>query len=205
MVLRLLQAKWIFLSLIVVVFSGCATFNLETSVTMTRDISIKDRSEKKLYLNTHYELIDKVYYDQFVQSMSKELINKGYSLVDNTKDADYNVTMNVLFAHNIKEANAALNATKEGFTNGLTTGLKYAKTLEQAAALSVASAITMGTAAVGLEDKTYNSVVDVFIQDKNKNEKTRVFAQTVQLRLTKEEALPVLMDITSKHILDTLF
>lgn len=190
--------------LLLLLLSGCATFNLKSSVKTTNNISIQNTSDKKLYLNVDYTIVEEEYYNMFLSQVTKNLTNKGYILVHNKESADYNVRINILFAQDIKKANALL-ATQKGFTSGLSTGLQHAESFKQAAAVAVASALSMGMVAIGLEDKTYRSVVDVFINSKKSDLKTRIFAETIQLRLSHEEALSILMLITSEHIAKTIF
>lgn len=145
-----------------ILFTGCATTEIQTKAKMTRTIFLDPvaKSQRTVFVairNTSgndLELEDKI-----IAGLKK----KGYRVVDDPANAKYILMVNVLFADNLKEANAANAAASAGTIgavagsynggrNGLVTGL--------------AAAAVGGLVGKLTEDEIYRMVVDIVVKEK---------------------------------------
>lgn len=148
-----------------VLFTGCATTELQTKTKMTRSIFLDPvaKSQRTVFVsikNTSENDIDLE--DDVIAGLKK----KGYQVVDDPDKAKYILMANILFADNLKEANSAraagtagaIGATagtmSGGGRDGLVTGL--------------AAAAVGGLVGKLTEDEIYRMVVDVVVRQKTK-------------------------------------
>jgi len=184
-------------------FSGCATLNLETKVKMTNSIWLKPTvaEKKSVYIqfkNTSGEDFN------LVPAIKENLLKKGYIVVENPNKAKYVLMVNILFANNLKEANAIKVAGNTGAVTAIIASGSGSSTRDSLL-VGATFALASGLASSALEDETYRAVVDVVIDEKTddtdekgimgdgyKEQKTRIFAEAVRADLKLKEALPVL-------------
>ena len=154
-------------AIIGVVFSGCATTQLQTHSKMSQSIFLNPvkKSLRVVYVdikNTSGEELDNL-----MPLIEKKLVSRGYKLTEDPEQAKYILMANVLFANDKKENNAlgagiaagAIGAGASGYNNGGTgNGI-----------LAGAAAGAIG-AVVGkmLEDTIFQMVVDINIREKTK-------------------------------------
>jgi len=188
---------------IVLLFGGCATTTLETSTKLTRSI-ILDHStsrENDIYIqvtNTANSGGEKMHLEE---NIKKELIKKGYKIVNSSKDAKLGLFVNVLFANNLKEANAVVAASGLGITSGVI-AMGAGSSTGDSLLIGAAAALTGAVVAKALEDETFKAVIDLTIKDyiDNSERKSRIFSKAVKMNLDLEEALPVLENEAIKSI-----
>lgn len=197
---------------IILLFTGCATTQLQTQSKMTRTITLDHSAikSKRIYLqitNTSGGGGEKM---NLKDKLIKNFEVKGYKLVENSSEADYGLFINILFSNNLKEAYAIKAALGYGTA---TAGINYASGGSGSEALVAGIAMAVGAGLVGkaFEDEIYRSIIDVNIRtyQNSLNEKssknfdehlTRVFVEAVKMNLKLEEALPILEDKTASQI-----
>jgi len=195
------------LAIFLFLLTGCATFELQTNVKMTKSVFLKpvnNKAEKTIYIslkNISQENMD------ILPLLEERLKSKGYTLVKSAEDAHYVLFINILFANNLREANAVKAATGLGIAGGAIAAGSNSNTGDS---LLIGAGIALASGLVGkaLEDETYRAVVDVVVDEKSdqsgnsqstmgddyKEHKTRVLAEAVQTDLKLEEALPILTE-----------
>jgi len=142
--------------------TGCATTELQTQAKMTRSIFLEPvkKSQKVVYIsirNTSGQDIN------LEPKIVAELQKKGYKIVDDPDAAKYILMVNVLFANNLKEANAARGASAAG-TIGAAAGASGGG--KDALVGAVAGALIGGVLAKATEDDIFRMVVDVVVRQK---------------------------------------
>lgn len=151
-------------SAVLILSTGCATTSLQTQSKVTRSIVI-DQSKmqkKNLYLqvtNTANLSNEKF---NLLNSLKNKLQNKGYQIVTSSKEAEFGLFVNVLYANNIKEINTIKGGTIAGTTGliaGASSGLKDG--------LIVGAVMGLGGALVGklTEDDIFRAALDIKIRD----------------------------------------
>lgn len=155
-----------------IMFTGCATTELQTQTKMTQTIFLDPvkKSDKTIYVsvkNTSGQNIG-----DFGQKLDNKLTSKGYKIVDDPDGAKYILMTNVLFANNLKEANAA-KAGSSGATAGALAGV-FGSALAGGNAYNIGGAGLIGAAAGGLisagigkltEDEIFRMVTDVNVRE----------------------------------------
>lgn len=154
------------------IFTGCATTELQTQTKMTQTIFLDPvkKSDKTIFVsvkNTSGQNIG-----DFEQKLDAKLSAKGYKIVDDPDSAKYILMTNVLFANNLKEANAA-SAGASGATAGAVAGV-VGSALAGGNGYNIGSAGLIGAAAGGLlsaavgkltEDEIFRMVTDVNVRE----------------------------------------
>lgn len=185
------------------IFSGCATLELETNVKMTKSVFLKPANNEKRTVYVSLKSITGDHLD-ILPLLEKNLKSKNYTIVNNAKDAQYVLMVNILFANNLKEAYAIRNGAALGVTSGIIAGGSGSNTSDSLL-VGATVALASGLVSEALEDETYRAVVDVAVDEKSDNgnkesimgegykeQKTRVLAEAVQTNLKLNEALPIL-------------
>ena len=198
-----MQKSFILVIFIIVLFSGCATTTLETSTKLTRSI-VLDHSVTKgkpIYVqvtNTANSGGEKMHLEE---NIKKELTKKGYKIVESSKDAKLGLFVNVLFANNLKEANAIVTGAGLGATSGII-AMGAGSSTGDSLLIGAAAALAGAGVAKALEDETFKAVIDLTIKDyiDNSERKSRIFSRAVKMDLDLEEALPVLEHEAVKSI-----
>ena len=189
--------------LVLSVFTGCATLELETNVKMTKSVFLKPVNNEK---RTVYVSLKSITGDNLdiLPLLEKNLKSKNYILVNRAEDAQYVLMVNILFANNLKEAYAIRNGAALGVTSGIIAAGSGSNT-RGSLLVGATVALASGLVSKALEDETYRAVVDVVFDEKSDNgnkksimgedykeQKTRVLAEAVQTNLKLDEALPIL-------------
>ncbi len=151
--------------LVATLFSGCATTTLQTKAKLTRTIFIDHsvKENRNIYLQVTNTAGSGGEDMQLLQSIKKNLEDKGYNLVSKSSQAGYGLFVNVLFANNLKEA----NAIKAGANLGIMGTTMAAMSGQGSDALLVGAVVALGGAVIGsaLEDEVFRAVVDIRIRD----------------------------------------
>lgn len=193
--------KLLLVSISVLLFTGCATMEMQKQAKLTKPIQL-DKSEIKnssIYLQVNN--IEKGGGDNInlKDKLSTLLIQKGYSIVNESADSSIKLFVDVLFVNNIKEAFALQSALGYGLTG---TAVKYSATGSGSDALGIGLVMALGSGIAGkaLEDETYRGIFAVKVENKDKVHTTKVFTEVIQMNLDKKEAFTALEDISSKQI-----
>lgn len=188
---------------VALLFNGCATTSLETSTKLTRSIVLDHSAVKKMPIyvqvtNTANSGGEKMHLEE---NIKKELIKKGYEIVDSSDKAKLGLFVNVLFANNLKEANAVLAGAGVGVTSGVI-AMGAGSSTGDSLLIGAAAALAGAGVAKALEDETFKAVIDLTVKDytKNTEEQSRIFSKAVKMDLDLDEALPVLEKEAVKSI-----
>jgi len=191
--------------------SGCGTLALETNVKMTKSVWLKPTNKEKQTVFISLKDISGENLN-ILPLLTQNLKSKNYTIVDNADDAHYVMMINILFANNLKEAQALKAAAGMGITTGIIAAGGGSNTGDS---LLIGASIALASGLIGkaLEDETYRAVVDVVIDEKSnfensssvmgagfKEHKTRVLAQAIQTNLKLTEALPILSKEVAKQL-----
>jgi TraT complement resistance protein len=202
--------------LAILLISGCATTKLQTNVKMTRSVFLKPvvKEKKTIFFSTKNisgEALD------IEPLIAKNIAQKGYARIEDPEQAQYVLIVNILFANNLKEANALKAATGMGITGGVIAAGSGSNTGDSLL-IGATMALAGGLVGKALEDETYRAVVDVSISHKlpegerfstetagtmgraYKEHKTRVLAEAVKMNLELKEALPILSHDVARQI-----
>lgn len=156
--------------IIAMVLTGCGTTTLQTKAKLTRtvviDHSVKDN--KNIYLQVTNTAGSGGENMQLLQRIKQNLEIKGYTIVNKSSMAGYGLFVNVLFANNLKEANAIKAGTNVGATAGT---IAFAGGSGGRDALLIGVGVALGGAIIGsaMEDEVFRAVVDIKIRDYKNN------------------------------------
>lgn len=185
----------------ILLFAGCATMEMQKQAKFTKPINLEKSEIKDSTIYLQVNNVEKGGGDNInlQDKLASLLKQKGYSLVNESKDASTKLFVDVLFVNNIKEALALQSALGYGL-NG--TGVKYASTGSGSDALGVGLVMAIGAGIAGkaLEDETYRGIFSVKVENKEKIHSTKIFTEVVQMNIDKKEAFTALEDISSKQI-----
>lgn len=178
------------LSTLLFVVLGCGTTTLQTKVKMTKSVFLDPSYKGSLFIdikNISGEKID------LLPTLKKNLLLKGYVATNDANIADRILQITILFANNLKEANALKAAGVTGATTGLIaagSGASGADSIITGAIFAIAA----GAISKSMEDETYRAVVDIQIIENHTDttHKSRILAQAVKTDLDLNEALPIL-------------
>lgn len=151
------------------VFSGCATTELQTQAKMSQSIFLNPvkKSQRIVYIDikntSGHEL------DNLIPMVEKKLLARGYKLTDDPDTARYFLLANVLFANNKKENNTAGGAVAGGAVGAGVGGYNSNSTGTTVAA-GAAGALIGGLLAKLTEDTIFQMVVDINIREKTDKE-----------------------------------
>jgi hypothetical protein len=147
-------------------FTGCATTTLQTQSKMTRTITLdhSQKVNKTVYLQVTNTSGGGGENMQLKENLESKLKAKGYTLVPSSKDADYGLFVNVLFANNLKEALALKAASGYGTIAGISS---YAGGHGGRDALGAGIIMAIGAGVVGkaLEDEIFRAIIDVSVRE----------------------------------------
>lgn len=149
-----------------VLFTGCATSELQTNSRMTQSIFINPVAKNKRLIfvsskNTSGQRIN------LENTIYRELEAKGYTIVEDPEQATYILMMNVLYCDKKQENNAvgaglaagALGAGVAGY-NGHSTGGTIG--------IGLGAALVGGLIGKATEDTIYQMQVDILIKERTK-------------------------------------
>jgi len=149
-----------------IIFTGCGTMELQTQSKLTKTI-VLDHSkleQKNIYLQVTNTAGGGGENMDLYNDIKNRLAKKGYNVIANSKNAEYGLFVNVLFANNLKEANALKAATGLGVVGAAGS---YASGGSGGDALVAGLVVALGAGIVGkaLEDEIFRAVIDVEIRD----------------------------------------
>lgn len=149
-----------------IIFTGCGTMELQTQSKLTKTI-VLDHSkleQKNIYLQVTNTAGGGGENMDLYNDIKNRLAKKGYNVIANSKNAEYGLFVNVLFANNLKEANALKAATGLGVVGAAGS---YASGGSGGDALVAGLVVALGAGLVGkaLEDEIFRAVIDVEIRD----------------------------------------
>lgn len=184
---------------------GCGTFTMETNSKLSRSI-IVDHSQdvkKSVYVqvtNTANSGGEKM---NLESSIKDGLESKGYAIVSSSSEATYGLFVNVLFANNLKEAQAVRAAAGLGLTSSVV-AMGSGSGTSDSLLIGATAALAGAVGAKVLEDDTFKAVIDVHVKDyvQITSESTRIFSQAVKMNLELAEALPVLEKESTRSIVN---
>lgn len=210
--MKKLNKSFVLLLLSAIILTGCGTTQLQTRAKLTRTITL-DKSKKQnrnIYVQVSNTAGSGGENLKLYDDLKTKLQAKGYTLVTTSKDASYGLFVNVLFANNLKEANAIKSAVSSGVLAGGSTAIGGGS---GSSSLIVGALAALGGGIIGsaMEDDIFRAVIDVEIRDyKTKDAKidntiynkylTRVFIEAVRMNLKLNEALPILSSKASTEI-----
>lgn len=147
-----------------VLFSGCATTELQTNAKMTQSVFINPVAKDKRLIfvsskNTSGQQIN------LEKTILNELEAKGYTVVDDPEMATYVLMMNILYCDKKQENNAvggALGAGAAGAGIAAYNGGGAGKTI----GVGLGAALVGGLIAKATEDTIYQMQVDIMIREK---------------------------------------
>lgn len=150
-----------------ILFTSCATTELQTASKMTQTLFISPVKQelKTIFIsskNTSGQDID------IESRLKKELIAKGYTIVDNPEIATYILMTNVLFVDRKQENNASQAALGAGMIGAGVGGYNSSSAGTMVAA-GVGAAVLGGLLGKASEDTIYQMQVDVLVKEKNQN------------------------------------
>lgn len=198
-------------------FSGCGTLGLETNVKMTKSVFLRPVpiEKKSVYVSLKNISEERL---EVIEGLQKNLKLKGYQLIDDPDHAEFVLMVNILFANNLKEANAIRAASGMGITGGVIAAGSGSNTGDSLL-IGAGMALAAGLVGKALEDETYRAIVDVSVNQRlldgegydatektgtmgreYKEHKTRVIAEAVQTNLKLDKALPILSADVAKQI-----
>lgn len=162
-----------------IIFSGCATTELQTQTKMTQSIFLDPvkKSDRTIFVsikNTSGQDMS-----QLEPKIITKLTNKGYKIVDDPETAKYTLMTNVLFANNLKEAQAAAAATTGAIAGGVMGAINSGGNGKAALGAALVTGLVTGIAGKLTEDEIYRMVTDVVVRDK-KNTKVVTTVNTNQ-------------------------
>lgn len=146
-------------------FTGCATTELQTQSKMSRSIFLNPvkKSLRVVYVDVKNTSGQEL--NNFLPLLEKKLIGKGYKLTDDPDKAKYVLMVNTLFANDKKENNAA-NAAALGTATGVGIGGYNGKGVGSSLLIGAGVGLVTGLIGKFTEDTIYQMVVDINIREK---------------------------------------
>ena len=149
-----------------VLFSGCATTELQTNAKMTQSVFINPVAKDKRLIfvsskNTSGQQIN------LEKTILNELEAKGYTVVDDPEMATYVLMMNILYCDKKQENNAAAGAVGAGAL-GAGIGAYNNNGFGASAGIGLGAALVGGLIAKATEDTIFQMQVDIVIREKAK-------------------------------------
>ena len=147
-----------------ILFTGCATSQLQTSAKMTQSVFVNPVAKEKRTIfismkNTSGADI------MLEPRVAQTLINKGYMVVDDPEKATYVLMANILYCNKKSENNVASGAMMGGAAGAIANSGSNGKSM---AVAGLAGAVVGGLIGKATEDSIYQMQVDVVIREKAK-------------------------------------
>ena len=168
---------WFVATVYVILFTGCATTELQTQTKMTQSIFLDPVKKDLRTVFISVKNTSGQDMSGLEQKITSNIQAKGYKIVDDPDTAKYTLMVNVLFANNLKEA----NAVGAGVNGAIIGGLAGASGGNGGNALGGALLIGGVSAIAGklTEDEIYRMVTDIVVRDR-KNVKVLTTVNTNQ-------------------------
>jgi len=144
--------------------SGCATSQLQTSAKMTQSVFVNPVAKEKRTIFVSMKNAsgtDIMLEPRVVQT----LINKGYTVIDDPEKASYVLMANVLYCNKKSENNVASGALMGGAAGAIANSGSSGKGI---AAAGLAGAVVGGLIGKATEDSIFQMQVDIVIREKAK-------------------------------------
>lgn len=149
-------------------FTGCATTQLQTSAKMTQSVFINPvaKDKRTVFLSTkNTSGADIDIESKIIQSLE----SRGYTILDDPEAATYVLMTNVLYCDKKRENNIAGGAGMGGVAGALANSGSSGRGM---AAAGVAGMVVGGLIAKATEDTIYQMQVDIVIREKAKGKVT---------------------------------
>lgn len=156
--------KGIALSVALLVMSGCATSQLQTSAKMTQSVFVNPVAKEKRTIFVSMKNTsgaDIMLEPRVVQT----LINKGYTVVDDPEKATYVLMANILYCNKKSENNVGSGAVMGGMAGAMANSGANGRSV---AAAGLAGAVVGGLIGKATEDSIFQMQVDIAIREKAK-------------------------------------
>lgn len=152
------------LSAALVLMSGCATSQLQTSAKMSQSVFVNPVAKEKRTIfismkNTSGADI------MLEPRVAQTLMNKGYMVVDDPERATYVLMANVLYCNKKSENNVGSGAMMGGAVGAIANSGSNGRSM---AAAGLAGAVVGGLIGKATEDSIYQMQVDIVIREKAK-------------------------------------
>lgn len=162
------------LSAVLVLMSGCATSQLQTSARMSQSVFVNPVAKEKRTIfismkNTSGADI------MLEPRVAQTLINKGYTVVDDPEQATYVLMANVLYCNLKKENNVGSGAMMGGAAGAIANSGSNGRSM---LAAGVAGAVVGGLIGKATEDSIFQMQVDIVIREKAKGKVTAYTGNT---------------------------
>ena len=147
-------------------FTGCATTELQTNAKMTQSVFINPvaKSKRLIFVSSKNTSGQKI---NLENTILNELQAKGYTIVEDPEMATYVLMMNVLYCDKKQENNAVGGAVGAGAI-GAGVGAYNNQGFGNSAAIGLGAALVGGLIAKATEDTIYQMQVDIVIREKAK-------------------------------------
>lgn len=149
-----------------ILFTGCATTELQTNAKMTQSVFINPvaKSKRLIFVSSKNTSGQKI---NLENTMINELQAKGYTIVDDPEQATYILMMNVLYCDKKQENNAAAGALGAGALGAGVAGYNGHST-GGTIGIGLGAALVGGLVAKATEDTIFQMQVDIVIREKAK-------------------------------------
>ncbi len=145
-------------------FTGCATTELQTQTKMTSSIFLDPvkKSERTVFVSIKNTSGQDV--GALEPRIVSKLNSKGYKVVDDPEAAKYTLMSNVLFANNLKEAKAAGAASTGAVVGGVLGAVNSGG--KDGLIGAVVGGLVVGGIGKLTEDEIFRMVTDVVVREK---------------------------------------
>ena len=146
------------------VFTGCATSQLQTSAKMTQSVFINPvaKDKRTIFISTKNTSGTNI---NLEQKMVQALYAKGYTIVDDPEMATYVLMTNILYCNKKSENNVVGGAVMGGAAGALANSGSNGRSM---AVAGVAGAVVGGLIGKATEDTIFQMQVDIVIREKAK-------------------------------------
>lgn len=147
-----------------ILFTGCATSELQTSAKMTQSVFINPvaRDKRTIFISTKNTSGTDIHLEQ---KIVQALYAKGYTVVDDPDMATYVLMTNILFCNKKSENNVASGAMMGGAAGAIANSGSNGRSM---AAAGLAGALVGGLIGKATEDTIFQMQVDIAIREKAK-------------------------------------
>ena len=148
----------------VLLMSGCATSELQTSARMTQSVFINPVAKEKrtIFVSTKNTSGAPI---NLENRMIQALYARGYTIVDNPDNATYVLMTNILFCNKKSENNVATGALMGGAAGAIANSGSNGKSMALA---GLGGAVVGGLVGKATEDTIFQMQVDIVIREKAK-------------------------------------
>jgi outer membrane lipoprotein SlyB len=159
------------LSVALVLMTGCATSELQTSARMTQSVFINPvaKDKRTIFVSTKNTSGAPI---NLENRMIQALYAKGYTIVDDPEMATYVLMTNILFCNKKSENNVVAGAVMGGAAGAIANSGSSGRGM---AAAGLGGAVVGGLIGKATEDTIFQMQVDIVIREKSKG---RVMANT---------------------------